>query len=112
MFNAGLERVVPDPEALQKIHDVLQESNRQIATEGIVSLELYEEMMTYVEQTRAEQAAIELATKIDNDELHNASEIIADAGEVIAEEAIDAVESIESAEAIVTGESVEHAPEQ
>lgn len=112
LFNAGLERVVPDPEALQKIHDVLQESNRQIATEGIVSLELYEEMMTYVEQTRAEQAAIELATKIDNDELHDASEIIADAGEVIAEEAIDAVESIESAEAIVTGESVEHAPEQ
>jgi TRAP-type C4-dicarboxylate transport system substrate-binding protein len=64
LFNAGLERVVPDPEALEKINDVLQESNRQIANEGIVSLELYEEMMTYVEQAREEQAAIGAAELI------------------------------------------------
>jgi hypothetical protein len=57
LFNAGLKRIVPAPEELAEIRAVLHKSNRDMAERGIVSLELYEEMMGYVDERRTESEA-------------------------------------------------------
>jgi TRAP-type C4-dicarboxylate transport system substrate-binding protein len=61
LFAAGLKRVVPDAENLAEIRKVLHASNAAMAKRGVVSLELYEEMMRYVAESREEQAAIAVA---------------------------------------------------
>jgi len=58
LFNAGLERVVPTEEELDKLRTVLYESNSNLAKQGVVSLDLYEEMLQYVEQRRGEAEAV------------------------------------------------------
>jgi len=58
LFKAGLERVVPVAAELERIEKVLQQSNDEIAKEGIVSLELYKEMMNYVAQSRSEASTV------------------------------------------------------
>lgn len=59
LFNAGLKRVVPTATELHRLETVLQKNNLEMAKEGIVSLELYEEMMGYVEDYRREHSATE-----------------------------------------------------
>jgi len=61
LFAAGLKRVVPDADKLAEIRAVLQETNADLARRGVVSLELYKEMMGYVEQWREERATIAAA---------------------------------------------------
>jgi TRAP-type C4-dicarboxylate transport system substrate-binding protein len=68
LYKAGLERVVPAPEELERIREVLVKSNLEMAKEGIVSMELYEEMMNYVEQSRKEAETIAAAEEILDDE--------------------------------------------
>lgn len=58
LFAAGLTRVVPDAENLAEIRKVLHESNADLARRGVVSLELYEELMQYVAESRDERAAL------------------------------------------------------
>lgn len=57
LFKAGLERIVPTTEELESIRAVLHETNLELAREGLVSLELYEEMLNYVEELRAESGS-------------------------------------------------------
>jgi len=104
LFNAGLERVVPDEEELDKIRAVLQVSNLDLAKQGVVSLDLYEEMLQYVEQRRSEVESIAAAEKIQEDELREAGETIAEAEENLEEEAEESCETIADAEAILDDE--------
>ena len=62
LFKAGLERVVPAAEELDNIRQVLHASNLDMAKAGIVSLELYEELMRYVTERRSEADTIAAAT--------------------------------------------------
>jgi TRAP-type C4-dicarboxylate transport system substrate-binding protein len=64
LFAAGLTRVVPDAAKLDELRQVLHESNEAMARRGVVSLELYEEMMRYVAESRADQATIATAEEI------------------------------------------------
>jgi TRAP-type C4-dicarboxylate transport system substrate-binding protein len=64
LFAAGLKRVVPAAENLAEIRKVLHASNAAMAKRGVVSLELYEEMMRYVAESREEQAAVAAAEEI------------------------------------------------
>ena len=59
LFNAGLKPVVPTTAELEKLEGVLHEANYQMAKDGVVSLELYEEMMGHVEEYRREHSAAE-----------------------------------------------------
>ena len=59
LFNAGLQRVVPTADELEKLEAVLVQANFEMAQEGVVSMELYEEMLGYVEEYRSEQSAPE-----------------------------------------------------
>ncbi len=59
LFNAGLKPVVPPPLELEKLEALLQKTNLEMAQDGVVSLELYEEMMGHVEEYRREQSAAE-----------------------------------------------------
>ena len=54
LFNAGLERVEPSVAELERLESVLRDANLAMAKEGVVSLELYEEMLGYVEEYRSE----------------------------------------------------------
>ncbi len=57
LFNAGLQRIVPDEESIAEIRVVLHESNYKLAKQDVVSLQLYEEMMRYVDEYRSEHDA-------------------------------------------------------
>jgi TRAP-type C4-dicarboxylate transport system substrate-binding protein len=59
LFNAGLKRVVPTTAELERLEAVLQQANLEMAQDGVVSLELYEEMMGHVEEYRREHSAAE-----------------------------------------------------
>jgi TRAP-type C4-dicarboxylate transport system substrate-binding protein len=54
LFDSGIKRVVPDKEAFARIRSVLAKSNRQMAAEGVVSEDLFNEMMRYLAQYRKE----------------------------------------------------------
>ncbi|MGI9200095.1 MAG: TRAP transporter substrate-binding protein DctP [Woeseiaceae bacterium] len=54
LFKAGMERIVPTEDELAKLRAVLSETNLDMAKEGIVSLDLYEEMLQYVDESRQE----------------------------------------------------------
>ena len=58
LFNAGLQRVVPSDEELAELRTVLRESNDAIAAEGIVSADLYEELLQLVGDRRAEAETV------------------------------------------------------
>jgi len=57
LFNAGLQRIVPDEESIAEIRAVLHKSNYKLAKQDVVSLQLYEEMMHYVDEYRSEHDA-------------------------------------------------------
>lgn len=58
LFEAGLKRIVPDAGELAEIEAVLQASNADLAKNGVVSQEFYEEMLHYVAEYRSEHAAV------------------------------------------------------
>lgn len=53
LFDSGITRVVPDQDALDEIRRVLAESNRRLAAEGVVSEDLFNEMMHYIQEYRS-----------------------------------------------------------
>lgn len=55
LINAGIETVPIDGAEYEKVRSVLMELNRQLGEEGNFSLELYDEMLSYVEEYRAGQ---------------------------------------------------------
>jgi TRAP-type C4-dicarboxylate transport system substrate-binding protein len=59
LFNAGLKPVVPTPVELERLDAVLQKTNLEMAQDGVVPLDLYEEMMGHVEEYRRERSAAE-----------------------------------------------------
>lgn len=83
LFKAGLERVVPTDDELDNIRTVLHASNLEMAKEGIVSLELYEELMKYVGEARIEGGTTAAAVEIHCEELVGAEDAIQDAAEII-----------------------------
>ena len=56
LMNAGIEAVSVNAAEIDSIRDVLLRSNRKLAEEGEYSLELYDEMMRYVEAYRNGEA--------------------------------------------------------
>jgi TRAP-type C4-dicarboxylate transport system substrate-binding protein len=54
--NAGIESVSVDAAEIDGIRNVLRQANRQLAEEGEYSVELYDEMMRYVEEFRSGEA--------------------------------------------------------
>jgi TRAP-type C4-dicarboxylate transport system substrate-binding protein len=55
LINAGIESVPIEISEYQKVRSVLMELNRQLGEEGNFSLELYDEMLSYVQEYRSEQ---------------------------------------------------------
>jgi TRAP-type transport system periplasmic protein len=53
LFDSGIQRVVPDQNALDEIRRVLAENNRRLAAEGVVSEDLFNEMMHYLDDYRS-----------------------------------------------------------
>jgi TRAP-type C4-dicarboxylate transport system substrate-binding protein len=58
LLNAGIELVPPADGEKARIRDVLSKSNRSMAVQGDYSLELYEQMMQYVEEYRSGQGTV------------------------------------------------------
>ena len=54
LINAGVKRVVPDADEMLQIRETLADSNRSLAEQGEVSLDLYEEMLRYIAEYRSE----------------------------------------------------------
>jgi TRAP-type C4-dicarboxylate transport system substrate-binding protein len=54
LLNTGIKSVVPDQEEFVEIRNRLQQSNRDMAQQGEFSIELYDEMMSYVQEYRSE----------------------------------------------------------
>ena len=52
LLNSGIKLVVPDDDEKARIRKLLSESNRNMAKQGEYSLELYDEMMRYVQEYR------------------------------------------------------------
>lgn len=57
LVNSGIESVPYEESEYQAIRAVLEKSNRRIGEDGGFSLELYEEMVAYIEEFRSGQAA-------------------------------------------------------
>lgn len=57
LVNSGIESVPYEESEYQAIRTVLEKSNRRIGEDGGFSLELYEEMIAYIEEFRSGQAA-------------------------------------------------------
>jgi TRAP-type C4-dicarboxylate transport system substrate-binding protein len=57
LINAGIESVPVDPDEFQKVRAVVMESNRRLGREGHFSLDVYDEMLGYIEDYRNEQQA-------------------------------------------------------
>ncbi len=55
LFDAGLERVVPNADELEGLRDTLNASNRAMADEGVVTSALYDETLELVEAFRASE---------------------------------------------------------
>lgn len=54
LLNTGIKSIVPDQEEFVEIRNRLQQSNRDMAQQGEFSIELYDEMMSYVQEYRSE----------------------------------------------------------
>jgi TRAP-type C4-dicarboxylate transport system substrate-binding protein len=57
LLNAGIESVAIDMNEYAKVRDALMKSNRQLGQQGAFTLELYDEMLRYVEEYRSERHA-------------------------------------------------------
>jgi TRAP-type C4-dicarboxylate transport system substrate-binding protein len=57
LLNTGIESVPINMEEYEKVREKLLESNRELGEQGLFTLELYDEMMRYVEEYRSEQQA-------------------------------------------------------
>jgi TRAP-type C4-dicarboxylate transport system substrate-binding protein len=57
LLNAGIESVPIDMDEYEKVQARLLKSNRQLGEQGLFTPELYDEMMSYVEEYRSEQQA-------------------------------------------------------
>lgn len=55
MMNKGVERIVPDPGKIAEIRRIVQASNRSLAEQGEFSLQLYEQMLGYIDEYRSER---------------------------------------------------------
>jgi TRAP-type C4-dicarboxylate transport system substrate-binding protein len=58
LLKAGIELVPPAAGEKARIRDVLSKSNRSMAVQGDYSLDLYEQMMQYVEEYRSGQETV------------------------------------------------------
>ena len=54
LLNAGIESVPIEMAEYEKVREVLMQVNRQLGEEGRFKLELYDEMLTYIEEYRSE----------------------------------------------------------
>ena len=50
LFDSGIERIVPEEAEVARIRKNLAESNRELAEKGVVSIELYEELLRYSDE--------------------------------------------------------------
>ena len=57
LLNAGIESVPIDVDEYNRVRAALLESNRNLGQQGAFTLELYDEMMRYVDEYRREQQA-------------------------------------------------------
>ncbi len=62
LVNAGIEVVEFDQAEVDRIRDVLAESNRALGTDGRFSLELYDQMIAYIDEYRELQAGTATAS--------------------------------------------------
>ena len=55
LLNAGIESVEIDPDEYNRARKLLLDSNRELGAQGKFTVELYEEMMRYIEEYRSAQ---------------------------------------------------------
>jgi TRAP-type C4-dicarboxylate transport system substrate-binding protein len=53
LINAGIETAIFDPEEILRIRALLEITNRELGAKGEFTIELYDEMMGYVEEYRS-----------------------------------------------------------
>ena len=53
LINSGIETAVFDPEEIVRIRALLEITNRELGAKGEFTIELYDEMMGYVEEYRS-----------------------------------------------------------
>lgn len=53
LLNTGIEKVVLDEDEVTEIRDILRQSNWELAEQGEYSIDLYEQMLQYVQEYRA-----------------------------------------------------------
>ncbi|MDH3512354.1 MAG: TRAP transporter substrate-binding protein DctP [Gammaproteobacteria bacterium] len=54
LVNAGIKRVIPDQQEIEEIREILTDTNRGFAENGDLSLDLYDEMLSYVAEYRSQ----------------------------------------------------------
>ncbi len=54
LINSGIEVVDFDAEEMSRIREIMQKSNRNLGAQGEFSIELYDEMMGYIDEYRSE----------------------------------------------------------
>lgn len=58
LVKSGIERVEIDADEFAKVRNLLLESNLKLGNEGAFSVDLYEEMLGYIDEFRSEQVAV------------------------------------------------------
>ena len=58
LLNSGVEVVRVNAEEADKVRAILANLNRDLAGQGLFTMELYEEMLGHIERFRAERAAV------------------------------------------------------
>jgi inosine-uridine nucleoside N-ribohydrolase len=53
LLNTGIEKVALDEGEVTEIRVILRQSNRELAEQGEYSIDLYEQMLQYVQEYRA-----------------------------------------------------------
>jgi TRAP-type C4-dicarboxylate transport system substrate-binding protein len=62
IVDKGLQKVVPDAEEKARIRATMAASNRELANQGVVSVDLYEEMMAHIRAFREERSVANAAS--------------------------------------------------
>jgi len=57
LLDHGMQRIVPSAAEVAKIRKTMAESNRALVKEGVVSEELYNELLRYIDEYRSEHAS-------------------------------------------------------
>jgi TRAP-type C4-dicarboxylate transport system substrate-binding protein len=57
LIKSGIERVALDQAELAKVRELLLVSNRKLGVDGAFNLEMYDEMLNYIDQFRSEHVA-------------------------------------------------------